>query len=253
MHNSNAPMARTTLHLVSYQSLDGCSGRAREWAAGANSEGMTGLRRFRRVVDSLVPVAGPRLVAVSLIQVKFEFVYRLVILGDLAHWVGTRTLIGKSTHDSGGVANQHDGLSRNCRFFAVVEFEHCGVWRKRRLELKSGEIRLRGNAIQFGVQNLRFSGEINLIGQSESGGALIEELLHILVFPPRFDDVVIGDDFSIALHDESGAEDVNLEMRPRTVYIELHHPFVVNQRLARGTNRYPNGAAGLRVEEFDDN
>jgi len=87
MHNSNAPMARTSLHLVSYQSLDGCSGREREWAAGANSEGMTGLRRFRRVVDSLVPVAGPWLVAVNLIQVKFEFVYRLVILGDLAQSV----------------------------------------------------------------------------------------------------------------------------------------------------------------------
>jgi hypothetical protein len=84
MHNSNAPMARTTLHLVSYQSLDECSGSEREWAAGANSEGMTRLRRFRRVVDSLVLVAGPWLVAVNFIQVKFESVYRLVILDDLA-------------------------------------------------------------------------------------------------------------------------------------------------------------------------
>jgi hypothetical protein len=39
--------------------------------------GMTRLRRFRRVVDSLVLVAGPWLVAVNFIQVKFESVYRL--------------------------------------------------------------------------------------------------------------------------------------------------------------------------------
>jgi len=48
-------MARTTLHLVSYQSFDECSGSEREWAFGANLEGMTRLRRFRRVVDSLLP------------------------------------------------------------------------------------------------------------------------------------------------------------------------------------------------------
>src|SRR5271169_1267996 len=369
MHNSNAPMARTTLHLVSYQSLDECSGSEREWGAGANLEGMAGPRRFRRVVDSLVPVAGPWLVAVNLIQMKFEFVYRLVIFGDLGQWAWhenahwqvdsrlgwrsrhsgndglfqqlrrifdgngkvratkipehreiyadhfsvavekgcTRTAGGRGgvvdnlvlehvadvalrgrradeapgselRHDaidvlsvrrdfpshfracsgenafnSGGVANQHDRLSRNCGFVAVVEFEHRRVGRERRFELKSGDIRLRGNAIQFGVQTLRFTGEVNVIGKNEGGGAMIEELLHILVFPPRFDDVVIGDDFSISLHDESGAEDVNLEMRPRTVYIELHHPFVVDQRLASGIKRYPNGTAGLRVEEFDDN
>jgi len=113
-------MARTTLHLVSYQSLDGCSGSEREWAAGANSEGMTGLRRFRRVVDSLVPVAGPWLVAVNLIQVKFEFVYRLVILGDLAQWVGLRTLIGNSTHDWGGEAGIRETTVYFSRSFAYL-------------------------------------------------------------------------------------------------------------------------------------
>jgi hypothetical protein len=83
-------------------------------AAGANSERMTGLRRFRRVVDSWISVAGPWLVAVNLIQVKFEFVDRLVILGDLAQWFGSRTLIGKATHDWGGEA----GLRETTVYFS---------------------------------------------------------------------------------------------------------------------------------------
>jgi hypothetical protein len=92
---------------------------------------------------------------------------------------------------------------------------------------------MRRNAIDFGAQPLRFSGEVNLIRRDVRAGAMSEELSQFLVLPPRFDDVVIGDDFPIVPHEKTCAEDVNPEMRPRAVLDELRHSFVVDQRLAR--------------------
>ena len=120
---------------------------------------------------------------------------------------------GENAFDSCGITNQHDCVSGHRGLGAIVQFEHCGFGRERRFELKSGEVRFRRNAIEFGAQTLRFSGEVNFVGQNVGGGALIEEFLQIVVFPPRFDDVVIGNDFAFAFDDEAGTEDVNLKMR----------------------------------------
>src|SRR5260370_13454496 len=65
--------------------------------------------------------------------------------------------------------------------------------------------------------------------------------------------MVIGDDFSVALHEKPGTEDVNLEMGPRAALAELHHAFVVDQRLASSIDGDLNGMAGLLVKEFDNN
>src|SRR5260370_35235468 len=65
--------------------------------------------------------------------------------------------------------------------------------------------------------------------------------------------MVIGDDFSVALHEKAGTEDVNLEMGSRAAVGELHHAFVVDQRLASSIDGDLNGMAGLLVKEFDNN
>src|SRR5260370_16904895 len=65
--------------------------------------------------------------------------------------------------------------------------------------------------------------------------------------------MVIGDDFSVALHEKAGTEDVNLEMGSRAAVGELHHAFVVDQRLASSIDGVLNGMAGLLVTEFDNN
>src|SRR6266478_897972 len=65
--------------------------------------------------------------------------------------------------------------------------------------------------------------------------------------------MVIGDDFSVALHEKAGTEDVNLEMGSRAAVGELHHAFVVDQRLASSIDGDLNGMAGLLVTEFDNN
>src|SRR5258708_24901991 len=65
--------------------------------------------------------------------------------------------------------------------------------------------------------------------------------------------MVIGDDFSVAPHAEAGTEDVNLEMGSRAAVGELHHAFVVDQRLASSIDGDLNGMAGLLVKEFDNN
>src|SRR5580658_2099009 len=64
--------------------------------------------------------------------------------------------------------------------------------------------------------------------------------------------MVIGDDFSVALHEKAGTKDVNLEMGPRAAVAKLHHAFVVDQWLASSVDGDLNGMAGLRVTEFDD-
>src|SRR5258708_3393028 len=65
--------------------------------------------------------------------------------------------------------------------------------------------------------------------------------------------MVIRDDFSVALHEKAGTEDVNLEMGPGAAVGELHHAFVVDQRLASSIESDLNRMAGLLVKEFDDN
>src|SRR5713101_2446661 len=65
--------------------------------------------------------------------------------------------------------------------------------------------------------------------------------------------MVIGDDFSVALHEKAGTEDVNPKMGSRAAVGELHHAFVVDQRLASSIDGDLNGMAGLLVKEFDDN
>jgi hypothetical protein len=171
----------------------------------------------------------------------------LTFLGHIA------TGPGENAFNSCRIINQHNCISGHRGLRAIVQFEHCGVGRKRRVELKSREVRFRRNAIQFGAQTLRFSREVNFVGQNVGVGALIEELLQILVFPPRFDDVVISNDFPFALDDKAGTEDVNLKMRSRAASIELHHAFVVDQRLAGGIDGNLDGMARLLVEKFDDN
>src|SRR5229473_1711482 len=65
--------------------------------------------------------------------------------------------------------------------------------------------------------------------------------------------MVIGDDFSAALHEKAGTEDVDLEMGSRAAVGELHHAFVVDQRLASSIDGDLNRMAGFLVKEFDDN
>src|SRR5713101_4728828 len=65
--------------------------------------------------------------------------------------------------------------------------------------------------------------------------------------------MVIGDDFSVALHEKAGTEDVNPKMGSRAAVGELHHAFVVDQRLASSIDGDLNGMAGLLVKEFDNN
>src|SRR5258708_1012870 len=64
--------------------------------------------------------------------------------------------------------------------------------------------------------------------------------------------MVIGDDFSAALHEKAGTEDVNLEMGSRAAVGELQHAFVVDQRLSSSIDGDLNGMAGLLVKEFDN-
>src|SRR5260370_230270 len=99
----------------------------------------------------------------------------LIAAGDFLRYI--RACPGKNAFNASGISNQHNGISRHCGLCAIVEFEDCGVGRRRRYELKSGNVGLRGNAIQFGAQTLHFSWEVNLVEQNVSDGALIEELL----------------------------------------------------------------------------
>ena len=56
----------------------------------------------------------------------------LIAAGDFLRYI--RACPGKNPFNSSGIANQHNGISRHCGLSAIVEFEDCGVGRRRRFE-----------------------------------------------------------------------------------------------------------------------
>ena len=62
---------------------------------------------------------------------------------------------------------------------------------------------------------------------------MIEEFPQFVVFPRRFDDMVIGDDCSVWPYEKASTEDVDPEMWPRAAVVQLRHVLVVDEWLAR--------------------
>ena len=64
--------------------------------------------------------------------------------------------------------------------------------------------------------------------------------------------MMIGDDSSVAPHQEAGAKDIDLQMGSYAAGVELDHALLVDLRLAQGIDGDLNGLAGTLVEKFYD-
>jgi hypothetical protein len=70
------------------------------------------------------------------------------VLGVTDNFLGyIATGPGENAFNSCRIANQHNGIARHRTLRAIVQLQHCGLGRKRRLELKSREVRFRRNAV----------------------------------------------------------------------------------------------------------
>src|SRR6267142_323710 len=171
---------------------------------------------------------------------------------NLGHFVGVfhdfscdlASCARKDTFNSGRVANQDDRIARHTGFTPNIELQECGVRRRRSLKLESCQIGMRRNFVEPGRDALRVPGKVRRIRRGKCGSALVEKLFHCLITPPMLSDVVIREETSIACYEKSGAKNVKLERRSRSLCFERHHPLVVHERLTRGIRGDANYLSG---------
>ena len=170
--------------------------------------------------------------------------------GDFFGDVGARA--GKDAFDTGGVAYEDDGVAGDAGAGGGVELQEGDV-SGRRIELEDGDVGFGRNLVEIGAVAVGLAGEKGAIRENVGGGAVIGQLLEVVVLPPRLGDMVVGDDAAVAGDEEAGAEDIDAEVRAGAFGVELDHALFVDAGLAGGVSHDADGFAGSAIEKFDDN
>src|SRR5713101_1229702 len=111
---------------------------------------------------------------------------------------------------------------------------------------------MRRNPVELGRDALRGPREVGRVRRNERGGTLVEKSLQSLIAPPGLSDVMIREETSIACYEKSGAKDIKLQRRSRSICFERHHPLVVHPRLTCGIRGDTNYMSGIFVPKLHD-
>ena len=140
---------------------------------------------------------------------------------------------GKNAFDAGRIADQHDGIAADRRVMAIVEFEQRGLPGAGASSFRTATSASDEMRSSFAEIPSALPGKYALIGNHIGGGTAIEQFFQLVVIPPRFGDVMVGDDAAVFANKEARPEDIDLEVGSTAAGVELHHSMIVDRGLPR--------------------